>query len=316
LLGKKGRPTRVNKLDFAFRGPIACGECGCAVTAEHKTRCICSNCKYKFSCKVRTECPKCKTDLSEMKKPKMYHNIYYHCTKKSKVMKCKQSVIDEGELKKLILAEFDKIEISEDFYHWAVEGVKYMHGGEVATQEEVVSRLQAKADSLRSRLNQFFVMRADGEISGEQLAKMSNETEIDLREVEKEQKRLNDRATKWIARANKYLTFAERVSQKFNKASNHEKREMLETLGSTLELIDRKLKIVVPNELLGFKNVYKKLGKELGKFDTKKALDVQGLSGQKRKAFSSLCAGRDSNLRRLMPADLQSALVDRLSTDA
>ena len=28
------------------------------------------------------------------------------------------------------------------------------------------------------------------------------------------------------------------------------------------------------------------------------------------------CAGRDSNLRRLMPADLQSALVDRLSTDA
>ena len=36
LLGKKGRPTRVNRLDFAFRGPIKCGECGCAVTAEHK----------------------------------------------------------------------------------------------------------------------------------------------------------------------------------------------------------------------------------------------------------------------------------------
>jgi site-specific DNA recombinase len=150
LLGKKGRPTRVNKLDFAFRGPILCGECGCAITAEHKTRCICSNCKYKFSCKVRTECPKCKTDLSEMKKPKMYHNVYYHCTKKSKVMKCKQSVIDESELKKLIFAELDKVEISEDFYHWAVEGVKYMHGGEVETQDEVVSRLQEKADGLRS----------------------------------------------------------------------------------------------------------------------------------------------------------------------
>ena len=32
--------------------------------------------------------------------------------------------------------------------------------------------------------------------------------------------------------------------------------------------------------------------------------------------FGIWCAGRDSNLRRLMPADLQSALVDRLSTDA
>ena len=29
-----------------------------------------------------------------------------------------------------------------------------------------------------------------------------------------------------------------------------------------------------------------------------------------------LCAGRDSNLRRHKSADLQSALVDRLSTDA
>jgi hypothetical protein len=72
----------------------------------------------------------------------------------------------------------------------------------------------------------------------------------------------------------------------------------------------------VPNELIGFKNVYKKMGKELGRFDTKKALDIQGLSKQKREAFEVLCAGRDSNLRRPEPADLQSALVDRLSTDA
>ncbi len=28
------------------------------------------------------------------------------------------------------------------------------------------------------------------------------------------------------------------------------------------------------------------------------------------------CAGRDSNLRRQKPGDLQSPLVDRLSTDA
>jgi hypothetical protein len=68
---------------------------------------------------------------------------------------------------------------------------------------------------------------------------------------------------------------------------------MLEILGSTLESFDRKLRIVVPNELLGFKNVYKKLGKELGKFDTKKALDIQGLSEQKRHAFEVLYAGRE-----------------------
>jgi site-specific DNA recombinase len=298
LLGKKGRPTRVNKLDFAFRGPIQCGECGCAVTAEHKTRCICSVCKFKFSCKVRTECPKCKTDMSEMVKPKMYHNVYYHCTKKSKVQKCTQSVIDEKDLEKQILAELAKVEIGEDFYHWAVNALKYMHGGEMETQDEVADRLQGKVDTLRSRLDQLVVMRADGEISGEQLAKMSKEAERELRGIEGEQKRLHNRMTEWVGSANKYLTFAERVCQKFNGASNQEKREMLKTLGSTLELFDKKLKIVVPNELLGFKNVYVKLGKELGRLDTKKALDLQGLSGQKRSAFDVLCAGEDSNLRR------------------
>ncbi len=91
---------------------------------------------------------------------------------------------------------------------------------------------------------------------------------------------------------------------------------MLETLGSTIELFDKKLHVVVPNELIGFKNVYKKLGRELGKFNTKKALDIQELSGKKRQAFLDLCAGLDSNQRRHKPTDLQSVVIDHSTTDA
>lgn len=300
LLGKKGRPTRVNKLDFAFRGPIKCGECGCAITAEYKTRCVCTNCKMKFSCKVQTECPKCETDVSEMSNPKIYTNVYYHCTKKNKTHKCTQSVIDEGYLEQQIVEELSKVEISEDFYHWAVVAIKHLHGDEKATQDEVAKNLEKKVVSLKSRMDQQFLMRADREISSDQFAKMNRETELELKDVEQEQKRLNNRMSEWVNTADKYLTFAERVLEKFNYASNQEKREMLEILGSTLELIDKKLRIVVPNELLGFNNVYKKLGEELGRFDTKKALDIQELSGQKREAFIDLCAGEDLNLRRTM----------------
>jgi DNA invertase Pin-like site-specific DNA recombinase len=146
LLGKKGRPTRANKLDFAFRGPIKCGECGCAVTAEYKTRCLCTNCKTKFSCKVQTECPKCKTDVSEMQNPKIYTNVYYHCTKKSKTHKCTQSVIDEEDLKQQIVGELSKVEISEDFYNWAVVAIKHLHGDEKVTQDEVAKNLEEGCD--------------------------------------------------------------------------------------------------------------------------------------------------------------------------
>ena len=298
LLGTKGRPTRVNKLDFAFRGPIKCGECGCSVTAENKARCFCTKCKTKFSCKVQTACPKCKTDMSEMKNPKIYTNVYYRCTKKSRVMKCTQSVINEEDLETQILNELQKIEINEDFHKWAVEALKHMHGGEKETQDETADLLEKRRLSLRSRLDQLFVMRADGEISSEQLLKIKKESEDDLHTVETEQARLNNRMSQWLESANKYLTFAEKVCARFNNATNQEKREILAILGSTLELTDKKLIVVAPNELLGFSNVYKKLGSDLGRFDTKKTLDKQGLSKQKRAAFESLCAEQDLNLRR------------------
>lgn len=316
LLGNKGRPTRVNKLDFAFRGPLSCGECGMAITAETKVRCICTNCKFKFSCKVQTACPKCHTDLSEMKHPQLYKNVYYHCTKKRKDYVCQQSVIDERDLNEQVLETLKNVEISDDFYHWAISALKHMHGAEMVTQDEVTKQLEVKASSLRKRLDQLVVMRADGEISSEQLARMNQDTEIELRNLEREQKGLNDRMSQWVSTADKYLSFAERLTEKFNKANNEEKRLMLGTLGSTLELKDRKLHVVVPNELLGFRNVYKKLGKDLGGFDTKKDLDIQGLSGQKREVFNDLCAGLDSNQRRPKPTDLQSVVIDHSTTDA
>ena len=65
---------------------------------------------------------------------------------------------------------------------------------------------------------------------------MSKETEIDLRDVEQEQKRLHNRMSEWLVTADKYLTFGEQVTKKFNKASNQEKRDMLQMLGSTQPL--------------------------------------------------------------------------------
>lgn len=316
LLGSKGRPTRLNKLDFAFRGPLNCGECGMAITAETKVRCTCSKCQFKFSCKVQTACPKCSTDISEMESPKLYTNVYYHCTKKRQDYVCKQSVIDERDLEKQIVEALKNVEISEDFYHWAIKALKHMHGEEMITQDEVAKRLEDKATGMRKRLDQLVMMRADGEISSEQLARMHKETENALRDLEREQKGLNDRMSQWVNTADKYLSFAERLTDKFNKASNEVKREILSTLGSTLELKDKKLHVVVPNELLGFKNVYKKLGKDLGKFDTKKDLDIQGLSEEKQSVFSNLCAGKDSNLRRPKPTGLQPVVIDHSTTDA
>ena len=54
---------------------------------------------------------------------------------------------------------------------------------------------------------------------------------------------------------------------------------------------------------------------EMAQWQFKSPYDVLART-LKNASISTLCAGLDSNQRRLMSADLQSALVDHLSTDA
>ena len=64
ILGRKNKP-RIKKHNFTFRGPIFCGECGCLVTAETKTKKI--------------------IGTGEIKK-----YTYYHCTRRKKDINCSQ----------------------------------------------------------------------------------------------------------------------------------------------------------------------------------------------------------------------------------
>src|SRR3990167_9424912 len=64
LLGSKGKPAP-HRHQFAYTGPISCGECGSQVTAEVKMHCVCGKCRHKFSCLHNKVCPECETDIGE-----------------------------------------------------------------------------------------------------------------------------------------------------------------------------------------------------------------------------------------------------------
>ena len=299
LLGKRGKPTRVNSYDFAFRGPLSCGECGCSITVDYQSQCICTHCKHKFSMKRVKECPKCNTEIEEMAKPTFVEKRYYRCTKKSREIKCTQGAVEEAVLEKMIRDEINKIAIDSDFYNWAKLALKDIHRDEIAEQKMIASRVQKRAQELRSRVDQLVVMRADGEISSDQFRRMTDETERALFDAETEERALNQRTVDWAKTADGYLTFTSRVQQVFNTADNHAKREILQTLGLNLHITNKKLVVTLCKPLLGIQNVFNETSRELGRFEPKKALEKQGLSQQKHTAFETLCAGLDSNQRRL-----------------
>jgi site-specific DNA recombinase len=317
LLGKRGKPTRVNTYDFPFRGPFTCGECGCSVMAEQKLQCICTGCKHKFSCKTATACTKCGLDIEDMNDPTFIDKTYYRCTKKSKTHKCSQGSIEQVDLAKAIDKSLLEIEIDRDFYLWAKAALKDVHADEVEEQREAAKRVYNRKNDLITRADNLVKMRADGEINAEQLKKMKGEVEDELKQIDDEAVRVSDRVIHWVEIADGYLTFAETASDVFNKTKDLQvKREIVMTLGSNLTIMDKKANIVLTPPLVGVKNAHTATYKELGRFEPKKALDKQGLSQEKAAAFSTLCAGQDSNLRRLMPLDLQSNAIDHSATDA
>ena len=298
LLGKRGRPTRINKHDFAFRGPLTCGECGCSVTAERQLQCVCTGCKHKFSCKTAKACTKCDLAIEKMKKPKILDLTYYRCTKRKRDTKSSQGCVEEKQLHKDIEAILHDVEIDKDFYQWAKMALRDVHANEVDEQREIVKRTAKRRDELLHRLNNLVLMRADGEISSDQLKTMKVTAERELAEVEKEHKALDQRALHWVEIADGYLTFNETAFDIFNhkETSLQTKREILQTLGSNLEIFDKKPRFTMSKPLIAIKNVHVRTYKELGTFEQEKTLDKQGVSSEKADAFSMLCAGQDSNL--------------------
>lgn len=304
LLGKRGKPTRINKYDFAFRGPFQCGECGCAVTAERKLQCICTNCKYKFSCKTATACTKCDLEIDDMKNPSFIDKTYYRCTKKSKTHDCKQRSIEERKLSAAIDKSLRKIEIDKDFYQWAKAALKEINKDEVAEHKEVAKRAYDRKNELLERADKLVVMRADGEISADEFKRTKDAIEDELLQIDKENVDVSERAVHWIEIADGYLNFAEKARKVFNETTDLQvKREIVQALGSNLTIMDKKANISLVAPLVGIKNTRIATYKDLGKFEPKKALDKQELSQEKAAAFSTLCAGMQKVRTSIIESD-------------
>ncbi len=273
LLGKKGRPTRVNKCDFPFRGPLYCGECPCSVTAEHKLQAICTKCKFKFSMKRRTDCPKCNTDISEMTSPTIVDKTYYRCTKKKGL--CSQMSITEHELEEQIEAELEKIHIPHDFYKWAVNALKDLHAKETDTNVNESVRLKKLETEVLQRIDNLVTMRANNEIDAEQMKKARDKADEELENLRREIRIMHEHAIDWLDIANQYLTFAEKAPKKFKNASNERKRAILGTLGSNLVLKDRKLIITTTKPLFAIQKLHNKANEQILKLEPKKSLAKQ-----------------------------------------
>jgi site-specific DNA recombinase len=280
LLGKRGRPTRINSYDFTYRGYMDCGECGCSITAERKEQCICTHCKNKFSIKNRTDCTQCGTDMSDMSQPSIIDRTYYRCTKRKKDIKCSQGSMSPSLLEKEIIKELSKINISEDFYKWSVQAIKYLNEEENVEQIKIQTSLKKKETELLTRIKNYVRMRADNEINQEDFNEARLETKKDLETIQGKISNLHIQATDWAEIANNYLNYAHNIVPRFKKADDEGKKHILSTIGSNLTLKDKSLYFSIPKALFGIKKAELASERVLPWLEPKKALINKGFLGE------------------------------------
>ena len=221
LLGRRSQP-RPKKYDLAYRGPIHCGECGCMITGEEKT-------KYQ-------------------KNGNVHHYTYYHCTKR-KDPNCSQQAIEEKELEKQIANELAILEIPVDFKEWAMGRLRDMNAQEISDRKQIYGNQRREYDGCVRKIDNLIDMRANGEIDENEFKNKKTALLAEKARLQEFLKDTDKRVDNWLEIAERGFNFAEKARSAFETGGIEVKKEIFAALGSDFLLKDRKLSISMDNLL-------------------------------------------------------------------
>jgi oligoendopeptidase F len=206
---------------------MRCKECGCAITAETKTK--------------------------RQKNGNVHLYTYYHCTKKR--VPCSQPSLREDRLEKQVTEALGKIEVPEEFKVWAMEIIRQMNKKETATIEAIVSKQQKEYNECLRKISNLIDMRAALEISPEQFAEKKRKLEEEQKRLSETLSNIDDRVGNWIKKAEELFELAKLARERFKYGNTQKKKEILSSLGSNLSLKNEILFIEAKNEIIALEEV-------------------------------------------------------------
>lgn len=222
ILGRKGNP-RSSKKEFPFTGLLQCGECGCAITAEDKS-------KY----------------LKKEKQVKFY--TYYHCTKKKRHpdgSKCSQKSIETAKLETQIIDFLGNIRVSDEFFEWQKKWAVSQTDQEAKDRETAKKNLSRNLGRASKKMDNLIRLKInDPELfTDEEFKTQKNEIIQEKNGILAELKKLDDKQNNWIDLADRIYAFSLCAKEKFENGTLEDRRYILSSTGSKIILKDGKLDI-------------------------------------------------------------------------
>lgn len=218
ILEKSGKPSSTpNNKEFPMRGFIRCGECGCLITAETKT-------KHQKNGVTRTY-------------------TYYHCTHRSKDHHRKQPTIREELLEAQVNALINKYEITPELYNWGLKAIQELSQKEIEGRKTLTKSQNRAIASLEHQLDVLLDKLVAGVIDDSVYQAKSEALRGRLDLLTKVRDDEAERTKDWYEIIGTVLHTLSKASSTFNDGDIHQKRMILSTLGSNPVLTDGVLTI-------------------------------------------------------------------------
>ncbi len=270
-----GRPSqaRPHRHEFPFTGIIRCGECGCLITAETKTKHI----KATGQLKSYT---------------------YYHCTWRKIEPPCSQhQCITQDKLEEQIADELAKYTILPEFGDWAIEAIHKNHGQETEERKKIYDSQQKALASAYQQRDELVRLRCKGLLSDEEYLKERDRLNTEIEKFKALANSTEDRADKWLSVCEQTFNFAASAKREFEGDDLRKKREILLLLGSNPTLKDGKFAITANELLAPIEKRYPKLEFEYKRLEPAKTPINKAQTASLNAVRTRWLRGWDSNPR-------------------
>ncbi len=274
MLGERGRPRFGASKSFQLRGLIHCGECGCQITAQEKTK--------------------------KLKSGKVNVHRYYHCTRKRP---CTQKMnIKEQDLYQQVDELLNKYEISTELYEWGLEALREIAKKEVDNRRLATKSQNKQIDKIQGQLDTLLQMTTRKIITFDEYEKESSLLKEQLHMAQEKQKEQQDRTRNWYEYVGKTLEMLTDVREKFALGSLLVKKEIIQAIGKNPVLMDGKLVITSNKWLIPIENGLPEIKRQIRMVRTGiNSSDKNSLLDEEAILKNLWYTRRDSNARPLVP---------------
>lgn len=225
LLGIKSKPQSKHK-DLPYRGTIRCGECGCHITTEIKTK------RIKSQNIIKTF-------------------IYHHCTHRKAETNCQQKPITHEKLNEQIREKLESITLPESFLDFALGILNRDNELEVDNRNIMIKNMQKALRDSQEKIDNLlrvYISPANSEkdlVSDEEFKAQKSLLLKEKSEAEQKLDHLKQRADEWLELTEKTFKFAIYAKYNFDQGDYKTKTSILRALGSSFILKDGHIDITL-----------------------------------------------------------------------